>query len=102
MTVAFHKPILAPLQIIVMVAWINFVALIVSALLFLYFYVRSVSPASLEKKVGEAAYAKCMRYRLIASAFEIVAVANYIIYFFYPLPVPLPQTFPWPGGSQSL
>ena len=78
-----------------MIAWINLGVLIVSAVLFLYFYVKSVSPAALEKKIGEAAYAKCTRHRLIASAFEIVAVANYIVYFFYPLPVPLPQTFPW-------
>ena len=78
-----------------MIAWINFALLIVSALLFLYFYVKSVSPAALEEKLGEAAYAKCMRYRLIASGFETVAVANYIVYFFYPLPIPLPQTFPW-------
>ena len=80
---------------IVMIAWINFIVLIVSALLFLFFYVKSVSPAALEKKIGEAAYAKCTRYRLIASAFEMIALANYIVYFFYPLPVPLPQTFPW-------
>jgi protein-S-isoprenylcysteine O-methyltransferase Ste14 len=95
LTGACHKSILAPLQITVMIAWINFVVLVVSAVLFLYFYVNSVSPAALEKKIGEAAYAKCTAYRLIASAFEIVAVANYIVYFFYPLPVPLPQTFPW-------
>ena len=78
-----------------MIAWINLIVLIASALLMLYFYVKSVSPAALEKKIGEAAYAKCTRYRLIASAFELVAFTNYIIYFFYPLPVPLPQTFPW-------
>ena len=69
--------------------------LIISAILFLYFYVKSVGPASLEKKIGEIAYSKCTRYRLIASAFEMVAVASYIVYFFYPLPVPLPRTFPW-------
>ncbi len=95
LTGSCDKPILALLQSIAMIAWINFVVLIVSALLFLYFYVKSVSPAALEKKMGEAAYAKCMHYRLIASAFEIVAVADYIVYFFYPLPVSLPQTFPW-------
>lgn len=77
------------------IAWINFIVLIVSALLFLYFYVKSVSPAALEKKIGETAYAKCTRYRLIASAFEIIATANYIVFFFYPLPISLPQTFPW-------
>lgn len=69
--------------------------MIVSALLFLYFYVKSVSPAALEKKIGEIAYANCKRYRLIASGFEVVAIANYVICFFYPLPVPLPRIFPW-------
>ena len=80
---------------ILIIAWINFIVLIISALLFLYFYVKSVSPAALEKKIGEVAYAKCTRYRVIATAFEIVAVANYIIYFFYPLPIALPRAFPW-------
>ena len=78
-----------------MIAWINFAILIVSTLLMLYFYVKSVSPAALEKKIGEIAYTRCMHYRLIASAFELIAVANYIVYFFFPLPVPLPETFPW-------
>lgn len=78
-----------------MIGWINFILLVVSAFLFLYFYVKSVSPAALEKKIGEVAYAKCTRYRLIATAFEIVAVANYIVYFFHPLPVQIPKTFPW-------
>ncbi len=78
-----------------MIAWINFILLIVSALLFLYFYVKSVSPAALERKIGEVAYSKCARYRLIAGAFEIVAAANYVVYYFYPLPVQLPETFPW-------
>ena len=69
--------------------------LIISALLFLYFYVKSVGPAALEKKIGEVAYIKCKRYRLIASGFEFIALANYIIYFFYPLPVSLSRTFSW-------
>jgi len=78
-----------------MIAWINFIVLIASALLMAYFYVRSVGPAELEKQVGEAAYARCTRYRLIASAFEFVAMANYVVYYFHPLPVPLPRSFPW-------
>lgn len=77
------------------IAWTNFAILIISAVLFTYFYVRSVGPAALEKKVGEVAYAKCKRYRIIASAFEVVVVANYIVYSFYLLPVPLSDTFPW-------
>jgi protein-S-isoprenylcysteine O-methyltransferase Ste14 len=77
------------------IAWINFASLLLAALLFLYFYVKSVSSAALEKKIGEVAYAKCTQYRIIASAFETIAAANYIVYFFYPLPLQLPQTFTW-------
>lgn len=78
-----------------MIEWVNFFILIGAALLFLYFYVKSVEPATLEKKFGEIAYAKCSRYRLIAAVFEMVAIINYIVYFFYPLPIPLPRTFSW-------
>ena len=78
-----------------MLALINFVVLIVSALLFLYFYVKSVSVAALEKRIGDIAYAKCKQYRIIASGFEFLAMANYVIYYFYPLPIALPQAFPW-------
>jgi len=78
-----------------MISWINFIIMIISALLFSYFYIKSVSPAALEKKIGKIAYLKCGRYRIIASVFEIIVIINYIIYFFYPLPVLLPRTFPW-------
>jgi len=77
------------------IAWVNLGVLIVSAILFLYFYVRSVSPATLEKRIGEVAYAKCKRYRQLAIAFEFLAVANYVAYYFYPLAIPIPQSFPW-------
>jgi protein-S-isoprenylcysteine O-methyltransferase Ste14 len=77
------------------IAWINLASLLLAVLLFLHFYVKSASPAALERKIGEVAYARCTRYRLIAGAFEMVAVANYVVYFFYPLPVQLPETFPW-------
>jgi protein-S-isoprenylcysteine O-methyltransferase Ste14 len=78
-----------------MISWINFIIMIISALLFSYFYIKSVSPAALEKKIGKIAYLKCGRYRIIASVFEIIVIINYIIYFFYPLPVLLSRTFPW-------
>jgi len=68
-----------------MFGWFNFISLILSALLFLYFYVRSASPATLEKRIGEIAYSICTQYRLISGAFELVAVVNYLVYFFYPL-----------------
>jgi protein-S-isoprenylcysteine O-methyltransferase Ste14 len=78
-----------------MIAWINFLVLVLSSILFLYFYILSVSPAQLEKKIGDTAYPRCMRLRIIAGAFESVTVINYIVYFFYPLPLGLPIAFPW-------
>ncbi len=78
-----------------MIEWINIIVLVIATFLFLYFYVKSVSPAQLERKIGESAYPKCMRYRLFAGTFEGITVLNYGIYFFYPLPLGLPSVFPW-------
>ena len=78
-----------------LIGWINFIVLIVSTILFLYFYVKSVSPAQLEKTMGDIAYPKCKTYRLVAGSFEGVTLINYILYVFYPLPIGLPLTLPW-------
>jgi protein-S-isoprenylcysteine O-methyltransferase Ste14 len=80
---------------VVVIEWINILVLVVSTILFLYFYVKSVSPAQLEKKIGEIAYPKCKTYRFIAGSFEGITVINYVIYFFYPLPLGLSLVFPW-------
>lgn len=85
-----------------MIAWINFAVMLFASLLFLYFYVRSVSPATLEKVLGPRAYARCGRDRIIASVFEFVIAANYVVYYFYPLPVPLPERFPWDWWVSAL
>lgn len=79
-----------------MIAWINLVVLLVASFLFTLFYVRSVAPAALEKRIGPSAYEKCATYRMIASVFMFVAMGNYILYYWYPLPLPLPRAFPWP------
>ncbi len=79
-----------------MLPWINFGVLIASSLLFTLFYVKSVSPAALEKQIGASAYQKCSTYRLIASLFMMVVAVNYVLYYWFPLPLPLPNTFPWP------
>lgn len=60
-----------------------------------FFYIKSVGPAALEQKIGEKAYAKCGRYRVIASIFELTVIINYVVYFFFSLPIPFPQFFPW-------
>jgi protein-S-isoprenylcysteine O-methyltransferase Ste14 len=91
-----------PLILYTMIAWINLVVLICSAILFLYYYIKSVQPAQLEKKIGEDAYPLCTRYRVIASLFMGVALVNYVLFFFYPLPLPLPVSFPWSWWGSAL
>ena len=85
-----------------MIAWINLAVLIVSTALTLYFYVRSAGPAALEKRIGEVAYRKCTQYRIISSIFMTLASINYVVYVFYPLPLPLARTFPWPWWVSAL
>ncbi len=84
-----------------MIAWINMIVLVCSALLFLYWYVKSASPAALEKKIGEKAYKKCTQYRAVSSVFMGIAAINYVIYYFYPLSI-LPRTFPWSWWGSAL
>jgi protein-S-isoprenylcysteine O-methyltransferase Ste14 len=81
-----------------MIAWINFVVLIAMTLLTLVFYIKSVGPAALERKIGPAAYEKCGRYRLVAMIAMTVGMVNYVLYYFFPLPLPLPLIFPWSWG----
>jgi protein-S-isoprenylcysteine O-methyltransferase Ste14 len=86
-----------------LVAWINFLVLIIATLLTLYFYVKSVGPAALEQKIGPVAYKKCTKYRSISGLFMGVVTLNYILYAFFPLPIPfLPATFPWSWWVSAL
>ena len=78
-----------------MIAWINLIILIIATFLTLYFYVKSVGPAALEQKIGLAAYKKCTQYRFLSGLLMGVVTINYIVYIFYPLPIPLAPTFPW-------
>jgi protein-S-isoprenylcysteine O-methyltransferase Ste14 len=78
-----------------MIAWLNFAALIACSVLFSLLYVRSVSPAALEKKLGPVAYQRCAGYRAGASLLMLIASANYVIYYWFPLPLPIPRAFPW-------
>ncbi|MHA2164601.1 MAG: hypothetical protein ACXAAT_01940, partial [Candidatus Hodarchaeales archaeon] len=82
-----------------MIEWMNVITLIVSTFVMLYLYVKSVRVAALEKKLGEIAYKKCGRYRLLASVAEIIVIINYFGYFFFPLDfLDLPRVFPWEWG----
>jgi len=79
-----------------MIPWLNFVVLIISSGLFFAYYLKSVRPAALEKRIGPSAYQTCARYRLVSSVFMFVVFIDYVVYLFYPLPLGLPATFPWP------
>jgi protein-S-isoprenylcysteine O-methyltransferase Ste14 len=84
-----------------MIPWVNFAVLIFASLIFLYYYVLSVSPATREKVLGLDAYSSCGRDRIVAGVFETIAAINYVIYRFYPLETPLPETFPWPWSISA-
>lgn len=79
-----------------MVIWINALILVLATFFTLYFYVKSVGPAALEKKIGGGAYGRCTRYRFIAGICMGIASVCYVVYFFYSLPLRLPRAFPWP------
>lgn len=78
-----------------MIAWVNFLALIASSVLFSVYYIKSVRPAALEKTLGQVAYEKCATYRVVSSLFMLVVCVNYVLYHWFPLPLPIPRTFPW-------
>jgi protein-S-isoprenylcysteine O-methyltransferase Ste14 len=77
-------------------AWINFAILLFATIFFLFFYIRSVSPAKREKIIGPRAYHLCFYDRLAACAFELIITVNFVLYFFFPLASPLPEKFQWP------
>jgi len=79
-----------------MITWINFISLIIGGVLMTVFYLMSVRPAAMEKKMGERAYRRAGIYRIWASIFMFTLTANYILYRWYPLPCdPFPSRFPW-------
>lgn len=89
-------------EVATMMSWINFVVLVASSVLFTIFYIKSVGPAALERKIGQSAYKKCATYRLVASFFMLVVAINYVLYFWFPLPLSIPVTFPWPWFISAL
>ncbi|MFX1534703.1 MAG: methyltransferase family protein [Promethearchaeota archaeon] len=78
------------------IGWLNIAVLFVSMGIFLFLGIKSIQPAAMEQKIGEIAYEKAARYRMLATIPYIIMLINYIVYFFYPLPIPfLPRYFPW-------
>ena len=80
-----------------MIAWINFIVMIISGILMCFMYLMSVRPAHLEQKIGSKAYQRSGTYRAISSIFMFILMANYIFYPMVPLPFdPFPVHFTWP------
>ena len=78
-----------------MIELINFILMLITALIVLITYIKSAGPAKLERKIGEKAYKICGRYRLLSGFFMFVHLGQYVIYYFYPLNIGIPQFFPW-------
>jgi protein-S-isoprenylcysteine O-methyltransferase Ste14 len=85
-----------------MIAWINFTVLLLATVLTVFYYVKSAGPAALAQKIGAEAYAKCTRYRALSAIFMTLAGVNYVVYAFYPIPLPLPSVFAWPYWVSAL
>lgn len=85
-----------------MIAWINFTVLLLATVLTVFYYIKSAGPAALEQKIGAEAYAKCTRYRALSAIFMTLAGVNYVVYAFYPIPLPLPRVFAWPYWVSAL
>lgn len=85
-----------------MIDWINFIVLLLATVLTVVYYVKSAGPAALEQKIGANAYARCTRYRALSAIFMTLAGVNYVVYAFYPIPLPLPRSFAWPYWVSAL
>lgn len=87
-----------------MIAWINFGILIVATILGLYFYVKSANPERLESSIhqndqnnqnNQSQNLNSLRYQTWAELLMTLVGINYIVYFLYPIPLSIPQVFPW-------
>jgi methanethiol S-methyltransferase len=79
-----------------MIPWINAGVLVAVTILFTYFYLASVRTWILERKIGDKAYKRATVNRIVSAVLMSMAGACYVVYFFYPLPVPALNRFPWP------
>ncbi len=77
-----------------MIEWINFGVFILSMILMSYLYTLSVQPVTRSEKYGNKAWKQCETFRSIGGIFELVAIINIIVWFFYPI-----ENFNWKISS---
>lgn len=80
-----------------MFALINFISYIAASLFSVFFYVRSVSPAQRERKMGEEAYAQCAQDRVISTVLMLLALATFVLCRKFPITRSLSMRFGWPA-----
>lgn len=79
-----------------MLAVLNFISLIAASAAFTILYVMSVSPAQSERLIGEDAYLRCARKRMLAMVVMGLAAINFILCRSLPLANWLAIPFSWP------
>jgi methanethiol S-methyltransferase len=67
------------------VSTINFASLLIASILSFYFYIRSVTPLTLQKKIGDKAWKISNRYRILADTFWTILIVNLILWIWFPL-----------------
>lgn len=78
-----------------MIAWINLVCLIIATILSLYFYVKTAETGIVGTKNAAIESLKLTQYQTFAELLMALVGINYVVYFLYPIPLSIPQTFPW-------
>ena len=79
-----------------MIAIANAIVLLLSSVLFSVLYIASVRPAAAARRIGDRAWGRSKRLRIWASVFEVIVLACYVLYHYYPLDTPLAPRLPWP------
>jgi methanethiol S-methyltransferase len=78
-----------------MIAWLNIGALVTLTVLTVILYMLSVRPEAWSRRIGPRAYPLSGRLRNAAMACMFLGLGTFILYYFFPLPIPLPRQLPW-------
>ncbi len=73
--------------------YLVFSVMVLSMAGFVYFYLKSVQPAQMEKDTGKGAYSKCAKFRYVAYIFTLMYLVALLGYRFFPLFSNIPLFF---------
>ena len=69
----------------VMIEWLNFITLNISAIMSFMFYTFSVTPSLQEKKLGERAWKMNSMFRLISDILFLILIINIFLWIWFPI-----------------